>query len=110
MKKLILMMSVLLSCGLFCACSSDDDELNKGSGSTQQYNNEDPNATPDDINVLYIESDKGDAETCQLTQAICGSFGPTIKYPNYEDNSVREVPLRPMPGVSLGLCQSLEIR
>lgn len=91
MKKLILMMSVLLSCGLFCACSSDDDELNKGSGSTQQYNNEDPNATPDDINVLYIESDKGDAETCQLTQAICGSFGPTIKYPNYEDNSVREV-------------------
>ena len=92
MKKVILMMSVLLSCGLFCACSSDDDGLNEGSGSTQQYNNEDPDATPDDINELYIwSSDRVYADICQITHAICGSFGPTIKYHIYEDNSGPEV-------------------
>lgn len=49
MKKVILMMSVLLSCGLFYACSSDDETNGNGSGGTMK-----PDSTliPDDGVVL----------------------------------------------------------
>ena len=89
MKKVILMMSVLLSCGLFYACSSDDG-YNEGSGIPQDYY-EDPSVTPEDLNLLQIQADEGDAETCELYKARCGSFGPTIKYPNYDDSVVYDV-------------------
>lgn len=49
MKKVILMMSVLLSCGLFCACSSDDETNGSGSGGTMKP---DPALIPDDGEVL----------------------------------------------------------
>ena len=71
MKKVILMMSVLLSCGLFCACSSDDEN-----GITYRKGN--IAITRGDMNVLEIREvgGTGTKEECLLDNLICGLDGP----------------------------------
>ena len=74
MKKVLLMLSVLLSCGLFCACSSDSAEsidvygTMNGNHEKQGEENENPTAVLGDINVLQVQSDNGDSEICLLDQ------------------------------------------
>ena len=94
MKKLFLMMSVLLSAGLFCACSNDsdgDDDINGKGNIINGGEGAEPSDDIADMNVLYIQSDNGDADTCKLEQPKCGTFSPDVKYPDYSNNSYREV-------------------
>lgn len=69
MKKLLFIMSILLSLGMFCACSSDDDinvDKNGKEGSTEVRS-----GSPSD-NVLEIKEVNGKTETCRIYNAICG--------------------------------------
>ena len=88
------MMSVLLSAGLFCACSNDGDGEDNINGKGNIINGGEgiePRDEIADMNVLYIQSDNGDAESCKLEQPKCGTFSPDVKYPDYSNNSYREV-------------------
>lgn len=75
MRKVVFMMSMLLTLGLFSACSSEGDEpfindvVNKGE---EEYNEMSDDA-PGTMNVLQVQSDKGDEETCRLFNAKCGT-------------------------------------
>ena len=76
MNKLFLMMSVLLSAGLFCACSNDGDEdLNEGSVEPYEGLKEGPSTALGDMNILHVQTDKGQTETCWLYRPYCGTNG-----------------------------------
>lgn len=78
MKKLFLMMSVLLSAGLFCACSNDGDEdINEGSVDSYEGLKEGPSTALGDMNILHVQTDNGQTETCWLYRPYCGTKGST---------------------------------
>ena len=69
MKRVLLLFGVLLSLGMFCACSSDDDinvDKTGKKGSTEVRS-----GSPSD-NVLEIKEVNGKTETCRIYNAICG--------------------------------------
>ena len=76
MKKLILMMSVLLSAGWFCACSNDlgDGIMVDPDGNiiTSYYASEVQSFNPGDVNKLRITSSLGYTDTCWLINPYCG--------------------------------------
>ena len=73
MKKLFLMMSVLLSAGLFCACSKDGEEgLNEGSVEAYEGLKEGQSFALGDMNILHIQKENGPTETNWLYQPYCG--------------------------------------
>ena len=93
MKKVILMMSVLLSAGWFCACSSDGDEDFNGEGSFfsggEGSSDKESTKNPTETNVLYIQSENGYTETCLLDHPSCVySFGGDL---TEEDGSIRHI-------------------
>ncbi len=94
MKKLFLMMSVLLSTGLFCACSNDGDEEINGNGgiiSCGDGDSSDEGSTKNftETNMLYIQSDNGSTEKCLLDQPSCAyTFGGDL---TEEDGSIRHI-------------------
>lgn len=102
-KNLLFMMGAMLMMmagTVMTACSSDEGVFNGNSTGymeTEEEATEDTIASPDKINVLYIQSDKGDAEECELAHLHCGTFGPDVKYPVYlgegssKPNNTREV-------------------
>ena len=102
-KNLLFMMGAMLlmmAGTVMTACSSDEGVFNGNSTSymeTEEEATEDTIASLDKINVLYIQSDKGDAEECELAHLQCGTFGPDVKYPVYlgdgssKPNNTREV-------------------
>ena len=80
MRKLTILMSVLLSAGIFCACSKDD---NDGEENTNYFTSglyaaecfERPFSLGD-TNVLFIQDENGKVDTCGLYQPFCGTTGP----------------------------------
>ena len=80
MRKLTILMSVLLSVGLFSACSKDD---NDGEEKTNYFTSglyaaecfERPFSLGD-TNVLFIQDENGKVDTCGLYQPFCGTTGP----------------------------------
>lgn len=75
-KNMILWMGALfLTIAGLSSCSSDEEGLNEITGSYS--NGEDSpagarNVFSDDINVLQIQSENGDTETCRINPAYCG--------------------------------------
>lgn len=79
MRKLTIMMSALLSAGIFCACSKDNnDEENVNGSYSGLYVAEcyAPSFSHGDINVLFIQDENGKIDTCGLYQPYCGTTGP----------------------------------
>ena len=67
------MMSVLLSAGLFCACSKDGEEgLNEGSVEAYEGLKEGQSFALGDMNILHIQKENGPTETNWLYQPYCG--------------------------------------
>ena len=86
-------MSVLLSAGWFCACSSDGDEDFNGEGSFfsggEGSSDKESTKNPTETNVLYIQSENGYTETCLLDHPSCVySFGGDL---TEEDGSIRHI-------------------
>ena len=83
MNKLFLMMSVLLSAGLFCACSNDGDEITcDENGNVITYYNSDtvPSFEPGDVNHLRItREDTGQIDSCWLYSPYCGIIEEPLK-------------------------------
>lgn len=90
MKKLFLMMSVLLSAGLFCACSNDGDEivLDENGNVITNYNSDAiPSFEPSDVNKMSIKCKRephdftitsdfeGSIDSCWLYRPYCGTVG-----------------------------------
>ena len=80
MRKLTILMSVLLSAGIFCACSKDD---NDGEENTNGYFRGlyaaecfAPSFSLGDTNVLFIQDENGKVDTCGLYGPYCGTTGP----------------------------------
>ena len=85
MRKLTIMMSVLLSVGLFCACSNNDEEdfFDGGLPASEGFN-EEPSISfsESDLNKLQITEIMGDfwsnnryrgkTDSCWISKAICG--------------------------------------
>jgi len=80
MRKLTILMSVLLTLGMFSACSKDD---NNGEENTNYFTSGlypaecfAPNFSLGDINVLFIQDENGKVDTCGLYGPYCGTAGP----------------------------------
>ena len=81
MRKLTILMSVLLSAGIFCACSKDDNDgegsafsgLINGLYAAECYA---PNFSVGDTNVLFIQDENGKVDTCGISSPYCGTKGP----------------------------------
>ena len=81
MRKLTILMSVLLSAGIFCACSKDDNDgegsafsgLINGLYAAECYA---PNFSVGDTNVLFIQDENGKVDTCGFSSPYCGTTGP----------------------------------
>ena len=80
MRKLTILMSVLLSAGIFCACSKDDNDGKENSNGyfTSLYAAEcfAPRFSLGDTNVLFIQDENGKVDTCGLYGPYCGTTGP----------------------------------
>ena len=81
MRKLTMMMSVLLSAGLFSACSKDDNDekdINGSYGFSGLYAAEcfAPSFSVGDTNVLFIQDENGKVDTCGISSPYCGTTGP----------------------------------
>lgn len=93
MRKIVFMMSLLLTLGLFSACSSDGEEVFDGKDNVIDNGEKEDNGVPNDtlgtINVLQIQSSKGDAETCELLEAKCVTgMGSYTSYDTYSSRKV----------------------
>lgn len=82
MKKLIFMMSMLLSIGLFSACSKEDNDEKDVNGNYGNiiglYPAEcfAPSFSLGDTNVLFIQDENGKVDTCGIYYPYCGTTGP----------------------------------
>ena len=96
MKKLFLVMSVLLSAGMFCACSnSDEDDFFDGGLPPSEGFNEEPTIsfTPSDLNKLQITEvfgsygsrTLGKTDSCWVSNPICGLSDPVYVSKNDEN-------------------------
>ena len=98
MRKLTIMMSVLLSVGLFCACSNnDEDDFFDGGLPPSEGYNEEPSISfsPSDLNKLQITEILGDfwsnnryrgkTDSCWISNAICGLTDPVHVSKNNEN-------------------------
>ena len=80
MKKVLFVSGTLLSLGLFSACSNgendvevfDDDLICAYSTGEDNSYGEAPDIPHGDINVLHIQWDNGNTETCEVYQPNCG--------------------------------------
>ena len=76
MRKVVFMLSLLLTLGLFSACSSDaGDEImvDPDGGIVTNYNTSDvPSFDPSDVNKLRITWSSGYTDTCRLYRTYCG--------------------------------------
>lgn len=101
MRKLTILMSVLLSAGIFCACSKDDenDFYDGGLPPSEGFNEElSISFSPSDLNKLQIteimgslrSDDRYDGKTdsCWISNPICGLSGPVNVSKNVNDNFV----------------------
>jgi hypothetical protein len=79
MKKVTIMMSMLLSVGIFCSCSKEDNDekvINSSFGVLYAAEYFAPSFSLGDINVLFIQDENGKVDTCGLYQPYCGTKGP----------------------------------
>lgn len=78
MRKVVFMLSLLLTLGLFSACSSDaGDEImvDPDGGIVTNYNTSDvPSFDPSDVNKLRITWSSGYTDTCRLYRTYCGLY------------------------------------
>ena len=79
MRKLTILMSVLLSAGIFCACSKDDNdgEENTNYFTSGLYAAEcfERSFSLGDTNVLFIQDENGKVDTCGFSSPYCGTTG-----------------------------------
>ena len=96
MKKVLLMMSLLLTLGLFSACSNDagDEKLITPDDSiVTDYNTSDvPSFDPSDVNKLRITSDYGYTDSCWAYRSYCGT-GDRQSWSGNDNTSHFEYPL-----------------
>lgn len=79
MKKVLLFLGALLSLGVFCACSKDNnDEENRYGTYGDLYAVEcfAPSFSLGDTNVLFIQDENGKVDTCGIYYPYCGTTGP----------------------------------
>lgn len=83
MKRALFILGVLLSAGLFCACSKDDNDekgiygdygfISNGLYATECFA---PSFSLGDTNVLFIQDETGKIDTCGIYSPYCGTTGP----------------------------------
>ena len=85
MKKILLLTGVLLSLGLFCACSNDYDDDVTDSGLWRFWDTRSIVGS-----VLEIQAENGETETCRIPQSYCGRVGwlVTVCEPNGSNHNV----------------------
>jgi hypothetical protein len=81
MKRALFILGVLLSAGLFCACSKDDNEEKDINSifSSGLYVTDCimmPSFSLGDKNVLFIQDENGKIDTCGIYSPYCGTTGP----------------------------------
>ena len=81
MKRVQFILGVLLSAGLFCACSKDDNEEKDINSifSSGLYVTDCimmPSFSLGDKNVLFIQDENGKIDTCGIYSPYCGIAGP----------------------------------
>ena len=101
MRKLTIMMSMLLSVGLFSACSnSDEEDFFDGGLPASEGFNEEPSISfsESDLNKLQITEIMGDfwsnnryrgkTDSCWISKAICGLSDPVYVSKNVNENFI----------------------
>ena len=85
MKKILLLTGVLLSLGMFCACSNDYDDDVTDSGLWRFWDTRSIVGS-----VLKIQAENGETETCRIPQSYCGRVGwlVTVCEPNGSNHNV----------------------
>ena len=74
MKKLLLMMSVLLSLGMFCACSSDDEIIDVTKGQSLTENNENEKELLEVWELKVFDKGWGNVFTFNPFEVVCNVY------------------------------------